>query len=397
MYSIIKKSLNIQRKTALITVLFLSFIFIGMFICYSISASIPVLIEKQQTASLGARLLFVAPQDDVWKKNELENLKNHNHVELIFSQDEGYWSKTIETDKGNISATFLGATGSILPENMILGTNNELSAFEIIVPSIIVSSDGTSFSGETLINKKLPILIESKTYIDANYTIDPDKTTYHKFDLTVVGVYDVTSQVYLENQIFISMDTIKYLQQLSYNNLYDYIEKSDTVLVLVDDYKNVDSLSLKLKSEGHAVTKGLLFDYALLYGIQYTTAAICLLILALSCFIAYLVLKRNIIKCRTDIGILKILGYENKTILKAFAMQTFSLIAIALIIAIIGYGVIYPLINAALFRIIYLPIFSAKLIMGILAIFIILPSITILLLAKQLTQLSPIKILRDAI
>ena len=298
-----------------------------------------------------------------------------------------------------VHATLLGLV--ISNNNWQTGLLFFLGAFFInaliIVPSIIVSSDGTSFSGETLINKKLPILIESKTYIDANYTIDPDKTTYHKFDLTVVGVYDVTSQVYLENQIFISMDTIKYLQQLSYNNLYDYIEKSDTVLVLVDDYKNVDSLSLKLKSEGHAVTKGLLFDYALLYGIQYTTAAICLLILALSCFIAYLVLKRNIIKCRTDIGILKILGYENKTILKAFAMQTFSLIAIALIIAIIGYGVIYPLINVALFRIIYLPIFSAKLIMGILAIFIILPSITILLLAKQLTQLSPIKILRDAI
>ena len=46
--------------------------------------------------------------------------------------------------------------------------------------------------------------------------------------------------------------------------------------------------------------------------VQYLTAALCLVVVVFSCVLVFFLLKRNILKKAVDIGLLKIIGYEDK-------------------------------------------------------------------------------------
>lgn len=391
---ILEKSLSLNKWTTVLTILLLAVLLTGAFICFSISSSIPQSIEKQITTSPNARMLWIIPERLTWEEHELEQLMQREHIELAFSQDELYWGNWITTDTGQVSADFFGAAGPMLPEEILLGKKEELQDYEILIPSKLTFEDGSKQKGTDLIGQTFSASINSPTYIDAD-TIDPSKTTQHKIEFTVVGVYDETARVYSENQLFTTTETIKQLQQLSRGNWYDYNAPNETRILFTDDYARTLALESQLKAEGYIVDAGLFFDYALLYSMQYLTAALCLVVVVFSCVLVFFLLKRNILKKAVDIGLLKIIGYEDKEILKIVAKQTVKLFLFSAILAILCYGCIYPFIDHELFFTIHLPIFSVYFIAGLCAFLLLIPSINICFLARQLKIISPIEIIKE--
>ncbi len=390
---LLNKSLSLKTGTTTLTIIFLAILLTGALISYSIANSIPQAIDKQKNASLNARLIFVSPDDLTWDENELMQLAQRDHVELILSQNQTYWGNTFETDFGQASLEFLGATGSMLPPKIIFGKQEELEKYEVLVPSIITLKNGQRCKGENFIEHGLSITIPSPHYMDAN-TIDPSKTTYQTVNFEIVGIYDETAQVYLKNQLFTSIDTIESLYAMSNGNRYDFQEPNQTMRLIIDNYKNAQKLEMQLNANGYSASS-LSFDYVLLYTVQLGATTICIITVLLSCIIIFFLLRRNIFKNYTNIGLLKVVGYDDPQILKIIAKQSITFFISALCIAILAYSLIYPIMNTALFSVIYLPVFSIYFILGLMVYLLIIPSINIVLLYRQLKRISPIEMLRD--
>ena len=393
--AILRKSLSLHKGIVLLTILLLATLLTGAFISYTLSNSIPQMIEKQKNTNIGARILFITPDDLTWEQGEIEQLNQREHIELIFSQEEGYWGNRVDTAEGAINASFLGSVNSMLPQDIILGKSQNLEYYEVLISSKVVFPDGSTADGIDFIGQTCSTSAPCPTYIDAQHHIDESKTTYHTIEFNIVGVYDVTKQVHDENQFFTTMETVKHLSHITNGNLYDFMEPNQTMMLLTDTYTHAQQLGLQLKTEGYDIGMGLIFDYALLYGIQYLSAAISILTIVLSCCIVFFLLRRNIRKKYTDIGLLKIIGYQDKQILKLVAEQCFILFFIAGILAIGGYGSLYPHINNALFAAVYLPIFSTRFLFAAIVFLFVIPGVTLLLLSKQLKKISPIVMLKE--
>lgn len=108
------------------------------------------------------------------------------------------------------------------------------------------------------------------------------------------------------------METVKHLSHITNGNLYDFMEPNQTMMLLTDTYTHAQQLGLQLKTEGYDIGMGLIFDYTLLYGIQYLSAVISILTIVLSCCIVFFLLRRNIRKNIPILDLLKIIGYQDK-------------------------------------------------------------------------------------
>lgn len=393
--TLIEKSIAINKFTFLASILILCLLITVSLVCGSIASNIPQSIEKQKTSSLQARLLFVAPSDLIWDENKINQISKLEHVESIFTQDEGYWDAEIEIADKSIYTQFLGAEGSMLPENIIAGKTATLKDFEILIPSNLISTDGTILNGIDYLGQYITVDTLSLTYLDETGNYDPTKTTHQQVKLKVAGVYDVTSQVYLENQIFTTMNTSLYLHKLSNGNIYDYVAPAAERLVLIDNYKNVKNIKTELILNDFIVSDALSFDYTLLYGVQILTTLLCTITLLASFFISYLLISKNLYKKQAEVSLLMVLGYEENAILKITLYQIFKVISVSVLLATLFYYLIYTRINTLLFATLYFPEISLRLIINICIFLFFIPLIAILQLSKHVKQIPIIESLKD--
>ena len=392
---ILYRSTDLNKKTNIISIILITLLLTCSLICCNIANYIPQTIEKQKTTNLNARLIFVAPDDLTWDDDDLEFLNNNEHIELIFSQDEGYFYNQLETNQGSFQSRILGATGSMLPDKLIAGKNIMLKDYEILIPSKITLSDGTTLNGLELLDKYISITIESRVFTDSSgRNIDHTKSTFHTKEFKVVGVYDIAERVYFTNQIFTTMETSRQLHQISNGNIYDYIEPPVDRILVVDTYQNALTLVSQLNNAGYNSAIGFSFNYPLMYGIQALATVICIITIALCLFIILFLLKKNLLKRKHDIALLKIIGYTHAELLKTLSVQTIIPIIISLTLSIIIYGKLFPQINNIMFSRMYFPVYSLDFLLGIFIFLFFTLGICIWNVSTQLKHINVIEILK---
>lgn len=392
---ILYRSLNLNKKTNIISIILLTLLLSCSLICCSIANYIPHTIEKQKMTNLNARLIYISPDDLTWDDDDLKFLSNNKHIELIFSQDEGYFYNQLETDKGSFQCRILGATGSMLPDKLIAGKSNILEDYEILIPSKITLSDGTILNGSELLDKYISITVEARVFTDSSgRNVDHTKSTFHTKEFKVVGVYDITEGVYFANQIFTTMETSRQLHQISNGNIYDYIEPPVDRVLVVDTYQNALTLVSQLNNSGYNAAIGFSFNYPLMYGIQALATVICIITVALCLFIVLFLLKKNLLKRKHDIALLKIIGYAHAELFKTLSVQTIIPIIISLTLSIIIYGKLFPQINNIIFSRMYFPVYSLDFLLGIFIFLFFTLGICIWNVSAQLKHINVIEILK---
>lgn len=380
-----------KRKSVIVTILLLAFILTGAFLSYGIAIAVPIHNAIEQNTNVHARMLFVDSPDLTWEPEEIEILKQNSLVQLVLTQDEwncGYHVKT--ADRKEVGLSLMGSVDSMRPADIICGKGASLEDFELLIPSRIVMDDGTVCEGKDFLGQRFTLELDSpvfKSREDAEKW-NPAEESWHVRYFTVAGVYDVTKVAYMGNRCFTTTDTVRQLHEISRGNYNELVPESGpmdrAVVVLTESHQAAQLLELQLNAEGYDADIAYFKDSVYQMKLIFISAIFFILLTGLSFAILFLFVKHRLL---SDNAMLS--PDMEKAVIKSMAKQSLFIFALSMVLAVAGYGFVYPLICTELLEAPYLPVFSDYFVPGVAGVLIL--NLIVLLIFLHAIQSSWLK------
>ena len=277
------------------------------------------------------RTILVNVNDE--SKEKLDSISNINHVAGNYNSKYyyGYSSLIPEFNKNNNNAVI--SLFAILEENEIkiidgkMPTNDN----EIVVPVNFYPYSDYNYNsdikdkmikGTDLIGKNLELYSEKgKPIISSNtenysQIMEEWQKNRIKYSYVIVGTYDSVLAMSERNQCY---TTISGLDKLNPIGVVSFNSQNDTEtmrIIRVDNYKNISYVKNELNKQDFSFSNAFEFDYndikmTFLIPLIISTILILQIIILIYNFVSKKFKKRY-----KKIGILKVLGYQNKMIEK---------------------------------------------------------------------------------
>lgn len=380
-----------SKKSIVVVILLLAVILTGAFLSYGIAIAVPQHNEMERNTNVHARILFVDSPDLVWEPKELEELAQREMVQLVCTQDEWNCGHHIRTTEGDeVGLSFMGTVDSMRPSAILCGKGAGLEEFELLIPSRIVMDDGVVRDGKEFLGQTFTLELDSpefKSREEAENWEPSGENQYIRY-FTVAGVYDVTKVAYMENQCFTTMQTVNHLNEISWGNYYDVMPENGpmhrAVMVLTESYQTAQFLELQLNAEGYLADIAYFINPFHQAKLIFASAFIFILLTGISFFVVFLFVKHRMLS-----GNVLLSKAAEKTLLKSMGKQCIIIFVSALLLALAGYRIVYPLVLTELLETPYLPVFSEYFFLGVAGVLIL--NLIVLLLFLRTIQSSWLK------
>lgn len=298
------------------------------------------------------RTILVNVNDE--SKEKLDSISNINHVAGNYNSKYyyGYSSLIPEFNKNNNNAVI--SLFAILEENEIkiidgkMPTNDN----EIVVPVNFYPYSDYNYNsdikdkmikGTDLIGKNLELYSEKgKPIISSNtenysQIMEEWQKNRIKYSYVIVGTYDSVLAMSERNQCY---TTISGLDKLNPIGVVSFNSQNDTEtmrIIRVDNYKNISYVKNELNKQDFSFSNAFEFDYndikmTFLIPLIISTILILQIIILIYNFVSKKFKKRY-----KKIGILKVLGYQNKMIEKIELLENIIVFMISTFISILIY------------------------------------------------------------
>ena len=327
--SIVKKNKRFQKRKIIFSII-ITIILILLFLIITFNHTIFNYIYNINHYNYFNRILIV---DDLIKENDYKTLKNNKHILSIDKQK--VTSFVINNDEFEQIVLFPINENSI--PNIIDGKGN-LSKGKIICPKKFVPKANVSIDfgittdymidGSKLINKPFNVIIQKRILEDSKVITSNSL----KKEFTISGIYDSQKYMMDNNICFSSYEDFNEI----YNFLYSdqkYNSINTSTRILIDNFKNVNSISKELKKIGYDSRPLSVLDYNNVYMILTISILTISIFLILIYIIIRFNIKRELLDKEQEITLYKSIGYSKKNIQKIYSFEYISLCFISTIIA----------------------------------------------------------------
>ena len=317
--------------------------------------------------TLLTRTLVVSKENH--SEEELDSISNIKHVRTNVSElyYNGWWTYVSEFDfeenKGCIDIQPLFSNDDI----KIINGRNINNEYEILVPTkfypySLMNDYGESklyedriINGKSLIGKTITVLSDKdepmKTYLMSDEEYEKEHREWNEkrenITLTIVGTYDSgmyfkeKDTVYADYKLIDELKNCQNMYTLSINNDGSYEENFsylDGRMIIVDEFKNIEYVKKELERLGFDYSISFDFDKGMI--LLLTNLPICIgLIIFIITIIRNFIVKK-MYKNKKEIGLLEILGFNNKKIMKLYLYENITLILLSIIVSFVLYLVI---------------------------------------------------------
>lgn len=335
-------------------------------------------------------------------KETLENM-NIEHVTAVFKDNDSFY-QIVKYEVGGSIELY----GNYEGINYTLNSGRDIqNDNEIICPS-------TMYPGNwTLVHDKSQYIdmtqkIGEKININYNklYIIDEDTeeilNTY-EYQLELVGTYDVSEDLTAYDICYVSTNFFEKVSEekepvradKNYIDIYEY-----EVYVLVDEYKNVDSVMKTLSDAGYELQLYYELDLDFFDEIVALIDKVSIYVLAATAICVCLFINNTLQENKKNIALYELLGYEKKNIQLIYfchyLINTIISFIISVIVAhLIKFGVMYVFSLDPNFSFLNIYIFYKEIIIYLLFIILIIFISVIALFKLKYKKFSPIKLMED--
>lgn len=321
------------NKINIVMVIFFTLLSSIMFFCFSYYKGVKNVWNEWLSNSYDFDLAYILYDDDVILRNDLiNNIKGNSHVLDVFLYDEfiGY-VKMNEFYNSDISGD-VSLIGTISGnKNILYGSDlDDNKVMEMICPS-------NFFPDSIYVNDSFDI----NSIIDLKDRIGEDiKMRYldmYDLSMKLVGVFDSSYDYSEPNVCYVSHLTLKKL-----NNLYQSKLNVDSmpIYIQLDDISNIDII--KDYDGVMDVVQMKKIKTGVIDKVINVTSAVVIIIVVVMFFLSYISYLRKINIQYKQIGIMRIVGYENRIIKSLFYFES---ILVGIISSFIGYIISYFVLN----------------------------------------------------
>ena len=334
---------HLKRKENIVFGLIITLLIIILFVLITIiNFSINYKKENNQYNIL-ARTFTVTGENKT--KEELDSISNIPHVVNVSEfYRNPFYQYAEDFDDGDMIG-YLATKALILKDSLkIIDGRNIKSDNEMLIPTKFypygeLNNGENKIHTDKMLNGKDLIGKTVTLYSDRNYpekrpSMSNDeyneiweqwKANRQALTFTIVGTYDTAQQLEERNTVYVSMKAIDQLKNETRGAVAgldaDGTERFTVLyytdrMIIVDDYKNLESVQEKLNSLGFQYNTVFQYDDKVLALIIYLPLFISLVILIMTLILIKNFISKKFNNIRYELGLLKSLGFNNKHIIK---------------------------------------------------------------------------------
>lgn len=299
------------------------------------------------TENIGARTIVISSPSS--KENlEYEQIENIDHIEYVYSSK--YDTASVESSfaNDNFDGEIELRLGNeyTLPQNIMGNTLDSKDTGVAICPvefypssdaSELIVDNSLTVDGNEMLNEKFKVYYTSYKFEEDN--IVPDE--YYEKTFKIIGLYNSSEVGNTNNVCYISNTDLTDIKDivLSINEgvIYGYF-------AIVDESQNVSQVISDLNELGYEAEQRLLLDTEVFNNIS----LICNILIAIMIISIILVLvfyiKKKSIQDTKNIGVLRSIGYNKKTVYILYTLEIFIINILTLLFSIILFYILYILI-----------------------------------------------------
>ena len=340
-YIVKRKIVNIED---IIIILICSLLLIAIFACFTI-CYLGLNMEKMAYSYDEAKMLIISKYKS---EDDYNLLKNIEHINVIDNYKYAYGVSVLVPELDNALLGEITIRPYLYDRFEITSGRTLEKKNEMICPENFYPHSLYIQEQNDIVEKYYPNnMINSKSLLNKTYDI---KVKDAEYNYELVGTYknmygvDVDTCFVLKETFDEIKDNIDYCT-LDDNSGEEVCYEYNNLMVLVDDYKNMNYVSEKLNEYGYSSSETFIFDDELLLTITYTPIFIALIIIIITITIIYNYYSKKSVIETYNYALLKSIGYNNSQISKVYVYKSLFSIVISLVLSIISYIVIYNYIS----------------------------------------------------
>lgn len=342
--SIIEISLkHLKRKENIVFEIIITLLIVVLFVLITI-INFSINYKKENNLyNVKARTFTVTGENKT--KEELDSITNIHHI--VANVSEFYrnpcYQYVKEFDNGEMIG-YIATKALILKDSLkIVDGRNIKSDNEMLIPLKFyphgeLNSVDNKIHTDKMLNGKELIGKTITLYSERNYPNRPPSMSNEEYNklwklweinrqaitFTIVGTYDTKEQLEERNTIYVSMKAIDKLKNETRGSVSgidaDGTERLTILhytdrMIIVDDYKNLESVQKKLTNLGFQCNNVFHYDDKLLALIISIPLFISLVILILTLILIKNFISKKFNNIRYELGLLKALGFNNNNII----------------------------------------------------------------------------------
>ena len=299
------------------------------------------------TENIGARTIVISAPSS--KENlEYEQIENIDHIEYVYSSK--YDTASVESSfaNDNFDGEIELRLGNeyTLPQNIMGNTLDSKDTGVAICPvefypssdaSELIVDNSLAVDGNKMLNETFKVYYTSYKFEEDN--IVPDE--YYEKTFKIVGLYNSSEVGNTNNVCYISNTDLTDIKDivLSINEgvIYGYF-------AIVDESQNVSQVISDLNELGYEAEQRLLLDTEVFNNISLIcNILIVIMIISIILVLAFYIKKKSIQDTK-NIGILRSIGYNKKTVYILYTLEIFIINVLTLLFSIILFYILYILI-----------------------------------------------------
>ncbi len=317
----------INKNNIILVILYIILSSIIIF-CLSYFNGIQSLWDKWLNNSYDFDLAYVLSDTNIITQEELlKKLQANPNVLDTFLYDEFLGSAIINDFKSSTMSGEISLMGTINGNKKILYGRDfkEDGAMEMICPS-------NFFPDSIYVNQSYNFnrTIDLRNYIDKS--LDVRYISEYKVPMVIVGIFDATYDLSEPNVCYVSHLTLKRLNDRYQSNLDNEVMP---IYIQLNDHTNIDSIK-NIEGVFDVVLVKQIKEDVINNVIKICGVAIVISVIIIFC-LSYFIYKRKLINQYKYIGLMKIVGYNNRLIKSLFYMES---LLISFMSIILGYLII---------------------------------------------------------
>lgn len=282
------------------------------------------------------RTFFISQNIDTETEEEvISKLKNIDHIIDVFPDREGSFMLNLSRlDNTPMLGRFYIYGGSELSMPEVSQGRAIKKETEIICPRIFFPDDNLE-NNPSLKNRQL---IRMKAHLNSvfttNYNIYIDDENYETktLELSVVGIYDNNPSYIDENICYASRSLVSKIFLDSYKNI-DLSGQIDSILIQIDDVKNIDKVKKSVSEKKYLITNAVSVNFDFINFTKYLAYLVVISTLIISILLITYINKKGMVDKKSDINILRSLGYSKKELNNIFYLENFYIVFLTTIIS----------------------------------------------------------------
>lgn len=282
------------------------------------------------------RTFFISQNIDTETEEEvISKLKNIDHIIDVFPDREGSFMLNLSRlDNTPMLGRFYIYGGSELSMPEVSQGRTIKKETEIICPRIFFPDDNLE-NNPSLKNRQL---IRMKAHLNSvfttNYNIYIDDENYETktLELPVVGIYDNNPSYIDENICYASRSLVSKIFLDSYKNI-DLSGQIDSILIQIDDVKNIDKVKKSVSEKKYLITNAVSVNFDFINFTKYLAYLVVISTLIISILLITYINKKGMVDKKSDINILRSLGYSKKELNNIFYLENFYIVFLTTIIS----------------------------------------------------------------